>query len=136
MTRRWRISAVAAAAGLLVAGGELVTGSPGSAALLLAVFLLLAVVTSPLVFPRTVATGGDRPVIYWRPGCPYCLRLRTVLGPQAARFQWVDIWQDPEAAAIVRGIADGNETVPTVVIDGQGFVNPDPRWVKEKLQTA
>lgn len=42
----------------------------------------------------------------------------------------VDIWADPSAAATVRAIASGNETVPTVVVgdattDGIGLVNPD-----------
>ncbi|BCJ41729.1 membrane protein [Actinoplanes ianthinogenes] len=129
-----------AVAGVVVAAGKWATGSIGAAAVLLVFFLVLAVATSPLVFPRPVtaaATRADsRPVVYWRPGCPYCVRLRTVLGPRADQVQWVDIWQDPEAAAIVRGFADGNETVPTVVIDGEGFVNPSPRWLKEKLQPA
>jgi len=35
-----------------------------------------------------------------------------------------NIWEDPEAAAVVRSHARGNETVPTVVIDGVGLVNP------------
>ena len=35
-----------------------------------------------------------------------------------------DIWDDPDDAAIVRQHANGNETVPTVVIGDQGFVNP------------
>jgi mycoredoxin len=35
-----------------------------------------------------------------------------------------NIWDDPSAAAIVREHARGNETVPTVVVDGVGFVNP------------
>lgn len=127
---------MAAAAGVLLAARELISGSIGGAAILLAFFLLLAFLVSPLYFPRPVTATAPRPVIYWRPGCPYCLRLRTALGRRASRFQWVDIWQDPAAAAIVRGIADGNETVPTVVIGGAGFVNPSPRWLKEKLRQA
>jgi hypothetical protein len=35
-----------------------------------------------------------------------------------------NIWEDPDAAAVVRSHARGNETVPTVVIDGIGMVNP------------
>jgi len=35
-----------------------------------------------------------------------------------------NIWEDPSNAATVRQLANGNETVPTVVIGGQGFVNP------------
>jgi glutaredoxin len=125
---------------VFIAAVKLSQGAPAAAAVLLALFLLLGVVTSPLVFPRGVraaeAVTGGRPVVYWRPGCPYCLRLRARLGPEAARLQWVDIWKDPEGAAIVRGFAEGNETVPTVVIGGEGFVNPDPQWLRERLRTA
>ena len=35
-----------------------------------------------------------------------------------------NIWDDPDDAAIVRRHANGNETVPTVVIGDRGFVNP------------
>ena len=35
-----------------------------------------------------------------------------------------NIWEDPEAAAVVRSLADGNETVPTVRIGARGLVNP------------
>ncbi|WP_436527667.1 glutaredoxin domain-containing protein [Actinoplanes sp. HUAS TT8] len=140
MMRRWGLALLSAACGVLVAALKLSQGSTVGAAVLLALFLFLAVVTSPLVFPRGVlaaeAVAGNLPIVYWRPGCPYCLRLRARLGPEADRLQWVDIWKDPEAAAIVRSFADGNETVPTVVIGGEGFVNPDPQWVREKLQTA
>jgi len=72
-------------------------------------------------------------VVYWRPGCPYCARLRTALGGRASRAQWVNIWQDPDAAAYVRSVNDGNETVPTVVIDGVAHTNPDPGLVRERL---
>jgi len=35
-----------------------------------------------------------------------------------------NIWDDPNDAAIVRQHANGNETVPTVVIGDRSFVNP------------
>lgn len=35
-----------------------------------------------------------------------------------------NIWDEASDAAVVRRHANGSETVPTVVIDGQGFVNP------------
>lgn len=35
-----------------------------------------------------------------------------------------NIWDDPADAAIVRQHADGNETVPTVVVGDVGLVNP------------
>jgi glutaredoxin len=45
----------------------------------------------------------------------------------------INIWKDPEAAARVRQIAGGNETVPTVVIGDRGMVNPSVREVLAEL---
>ncbi len=61
---------------------------------------------------------------YWRPGCGFCARLRR--GLDRAGIATVDhnIWDDPDAAAVVRSHANGNETVPTVVVGAVGLVNP------------
>lgn len=72
-------------------------------------------------------------VIYWRPGCGYCARLRDSLGDLAEQATWVNIWQDEDAAAYVRSVNDGNEVVPTVVIDGVAVTNPPPAVVKERI---
>jgi len=45
-----------------------------------------------------------------------------------------NIWENPDDAAIVRSIADGNETVPTVVIGPVDLVNPSVKQVKAALQ--
>ncbi|MDG4832843.1 glutaredoxin domain-containing protein [Solwaraspora sp. WMMD1047] len=62
--------------------------------------------------------------VYTRPGCPYSFLLRRRLRRRGVPFVEVDIWQDPQAAAAVRAVADGNETVPTVHVAGQWLVNP------------
>ena len=69
---------------------------------------------------------GDRAAatVYWRPGCPYCSRLLGDLGRIGLPVDKVNIWEDPEAAATVRSIANGNETVPTVVVGDTAMVNP------------
>ncbi|WP_433826289.1 glutaredoxin domain-containing protein [Actinoplanes sp. CA-015351] len=140
MLRRWRLAILATICGVLVAAVKIGDGSPGGAAFLLLLFLGLALAVSPGVFPRPEraadAVLDGRPVVYWRPGCPFCLRLRARLGPDAGRLHWVDIWQDPEGAAAVRAITGGDETVPTVVIAGEGFVNPDPSWLKDRVVPA
>lgn len=69
--------------------------------------------------------------VYWRPGCPFCASLLRRLERAGLRFERVDIWSDPEAAAVVRAVADGNETVPTVRIGTRYLVNPRPRQVLE-----
>lgn len=127
--------------GSAVAAGQILKGSPGTAAVLLPAFLALAGVNSPLIFPRSVGAQeaqrrsavDGRPVVFWRPGCKYCIRLRIRLGRDARRLHWVDIWRDPAGAAAVRAANDGNETVPTVVVAGRPHTNPDPRWVREQL---
>jgi mycoredoxin len=54
--------------------------------------------------------------VYWRPGCGFCSTLLRGLRRSGLPLRAVDIWRDPEAAALVRSLAGGNETVPTVVI--------------------
>lgn len=49
----------------------------------------------------------------------------------------INIWDDPDAAATVRSIANGNETVPTVVVGGtKGMVNPSVTDVKIALEAV
>ena len=72
-------------------------------------------------------------VIYWRPGCGFCSRLRSTLAGDAEKATWINIWEDKNAAAIVREANNGNEVVPTVMLDGIAVTNPDPSLVKAKL---
>lgn len=141
MMRAWILPVLFLLCGTFVATGALLGGSPVEAVALFALFVLLAGVNSPLVFPRSIgaaearrrSAADGRPVVFWRPGCAYCLRLRFRLGRDAGRLHWVDIWRDPEGAAVVRAANEGNETVPTVVVAGRPHVNPDPAWVREQL---
>jgi glutaredoxin len=63
-------------------------------------------------------------VFYTRPRCPYSFRLRLALRRRGLPFREVNIWQDAAAAAEVRAVADGNETVPTVHVGDRWLVNP------------
>ena len=141
MTRVWFLPLLLVVVGSVVATTLFLDGSPGTAAALLLVFVLLAGVNSPLIFPRSIGAleaqrrgaADGRPVVYWRPGCPYCMRLRVRLGRAARQAHWVNIWRDPAGAAAVRAVNDGNETVPTVVVAGQSHTNPDTEWVRDHL---
>ncbi len=124
--------------GAVAAAGLFHQGNPGAAIGLLLLFALLAAVNSPLIFPRSRSASearrrsaqDGRPIIYWRPGCTYCMRLRLHLGRTAHRFHWVNIWRDAEGAATVRAANAGNETVPTVTTTDGTHTNPDPAWVR------
>lgn len=142
MMRAWILPVLLLICGSFAAVGLASRGNPGAAAALLLVFLLLAVVHSPLFFPRSIgaleaqrrAAVDGRPIVFWRSGCPYCLRLRARLGRSARQLYWVDIWRDPAGAAAVRAVNEGNETVPTVFVAGRPHVNPDPAWVREQVR--
>ena len=62
--------------------------------------------------------------VYFRPGCGFCTRLQAGLERAGLVYSQVDIWENPDAAAFVRSVARGNETVPTVTIGDTTVVNP------------
>lgn len=72
---------------------------------------------------REPATQID---LYWRPGCGFCSSLRRQLDQLGIERVEHNIWDDPAQADVVRDHANGNETVPTVVVGGVGLVNPSP----------
>ena len=71
--------------------------------------------------------------VFWRPGCPFCGNLFRQLEREGLEHRRVNIWDDPEAAATVRSIANGNETVPTVLVGDRGLVNPSVREILANL---
>lgn len=70
---------------------------------------------------------------YWRPGCGFCMSLERGLDKLNLPLTKYNIWDDPEYAATVREIANGNETVPTVVIGDAKLVNPSAGQVLQAL---
>ena len=75
-------------------------------------------------------------VVFWRPGCGFCMMLRRGLRKAGLTTVEVDIWEDPAAAAFVRRHARGNETVPTVAVGGEVLVNPSARVVVAAARAA
>jgi mycoredoxin len=141
MMRAWKLPVLLVLCGSAVAVAQVLQGSPGEATAFLLGFVLFAGVNSPLVFPKSIgaleaqrrSAVDGKPVVYWRAGCKYCMRLRFRLGRRAHQLHWVDIWRDPAGAAVVREANGGNETVPTVFVAGRPHVNPDHAWVREQL---
>lgn len=71
--------------------------------------------------------------VFWRPGCGFCMRLERSLREAGVAYERCNIWEDDQAAAYVRSVNRGNETVPTVVIDGEALTNPSPAMVLTRL---
>lgn len=68
-------------------------------------------------------------VVYWRPGCMFCHGLLRGLERAGLPFERANIWEDEQAAAFVRGVTGGDETVPTVRIGPVALVNPSTSQV-------
>ncbi len=73
---------------------------------------------------------------YWRPGCPFCMMLERSLKKAKLPLDKRNIWDDPDAAAFVRSVANGNETVPTVKVGEAFMVNPSAKEVIAALESA
>ncbi|HEX6254320.1 MAG TPA: hypothetical protein VFZ70_00780 [Euzebyales bacterium] len=64
------------------------------------------------------ATAGPYgPVVYWRPGCSYCLKLwRALDRDERDRVTWVNVMADRDASVYVRRFHDGRMVTPTAVM--------------------
>ncbi|HVA69761.1 MAG TPA: glutaredoxin domain-containing protein [Acidimicrobiales bacterium] len=82
----------------------------------------------------TPSAGSPAVVVYWRPGCPFCARLRWGLRRMDVASDELNIWGDPSAAAFVRSVNGGDETVPTVLVGATTMRNPTPRQVRREIQ--
>ena len=72
--------------------------------------------------------------MYSTPWCGYCHRLKGQLQREGIDFREVDIEREPEAAAGVQRVNNGNQTVPTLVFaDGTAMTNPSLAQVKAKI---
>ncbi len=79
----------------------------------------------------TESTRADAVDFYWRPSCPFCSMLRMRLAEAGLPVRELNIWEDRDAAAFVRSVARGNETVPTVAIGDEALVNPGIKAVRD-----
>ncbi|WP_432477693.1 glutaredoxin family protein [Nocardioides sp. GXQ0305] len=66
------------------------------------------------------------PVLYYKPGCPFGIRLRTALTMRRIPHTSVRFREDEEGAAQVRAVNGGLEISPTVHVNGRWLTNP--RW--------
>lgn len=70
------------------------------------------------------STGPATVEVLWRPGCPFCVVLRSGLRRAGIETVERNIWSDEDARAAVRRAAGGDETVPTVLVGTRALVNP------------
>ena len=73
----------------------------------------------------------DKPVVYFKPGCPFGIRLRSALTLHRVPYRSVRFRDDEKGAARVRDVSNGNEISPTVNVAGRWLTNPSWREVKD-----
>ena len=100
------------------------------------------IMSAKAIFPNVLKLSRSRVkrmesskfVMYSTRWCGPCKRLKAMLDADGIEFTEVDLEQDPDAAAIVERVNNGNQTVPTLVFsDGETMTNPSFAKVKEKL---
>jgi len=84
--------------------------------------------------PAVAPEGGV--VLYCTPWCPSCPRARNYLKERGIPYVEVNIARDREAAGRVRSWANGNETTPTLDIQGTIVVDWDQARVERALAAA
>ena len=62
--------------------------------------------------------ANPKVTIYGIRWCPDCRRSRKFLGEQGVRFRWVDLVEQPAAAAEFEMLGEGRPVLPTVLIEG------------------
>jgi mycoredoxin len=73
----------------------------------------------------------DVPIVYFKPGCPFGIKLRMALTLHGVPHRSVRFRDDEAGAARVREVNDGNEISPTVHLAGQWLTNPGWRDVRD-----
>lgn len=74
-------------------------------------------------------------LVYGHPACPAVLPVTAMLAQAKVSYTYINIRQDEQAAALVRTINGGNESVPTLVFpDGTTLTEPSTSALKCKLE--
>jgi len=87
----------------------------------------------PVASSMPTAEPNAEVVMYCTSWCPSCKQARAFLQQYSIPYVEVDITKDRDAAARVRGWANGNETTPTFNIRGQIIVDFDRAKLEELL---
>src|SRR3712207_823963 len=75
-------------------------------------------------------------VVYFHPGCPFGIRLRTAMTLHRVPHRSVRFRDDEDGAALVREVNDGDELSPTVHVAGRWLTNPGWREVRAAVAAA
>ncbi len=76
-------------------------------------------------------------IVYWRPGCTWCLKLWRALEPdERDQVLWVNVMADAEAAHWIRRFHDGDMVTPTVVTGNGRQVAATAEQIRARVAQA
>lgn len=133
------VAGVIAAVGAALGGYQWAAGDPVAALIVMAAALGLSWWFHRLLKPGTHVdldqVPAGRLVVFWKPGCLYCVRLMERF-ESSTGISWVNIREDRTAARVVREHNHGDELTPTVrTASGEFLTNPSPDDVGRLLET-
>ena len=77
--------------------------------------------------------ADGRAVVFWKPTCSYCTRLRKAFGDDN-RIVWVNVWVDLLANREVRRHNGGDEYTPTALVGNRVLRNPTAAELQSALR--
>ncbi len=79
--------------------------------------------------------AGSYPQItlYIRPWCGSVMRTKRWLDSRGIPYTEIDIRKDPEAARLVEELNNGNQSVPTILVDGRHVATEPSTTELERL---
>ena len=63
--------------------------------------------------------------VYGADWCPDCVRAKAFLKNNGVTFDFIDTDQNTDAAQFVEQINNGKRIIPTILIEGESYTNPD-----------
>jgi len=72
-------------------------------------------------------------IMYGTEWCADCIRTKLILKTKNIIYRFIDIEKDEQLVQKVIEINNGKRIVPTLVIDGVAYSNPDYRELKRVL---
>jgi mycoredoxin len=136
----WCLPGIAFALSMVLSGNVWVAAAASALGIVAARSILrrsvVALTNDQSVDAGEHAVGGriEAVEVFWRPGCPFTEGLGRRLAEAGVPTNLRNIWEDPCDAAIVRSIAGGAETVPTLIIGPVALVNPSATLVLATLR--
>jgi len=75
--------------------------------------------------------------VYGTAWCGDCRRAKQVFQAEGVEYEWIDLAEQPDAAAIVEKVNNGNRSVPTILFpDGTVLVEPASPVLAQKLRAV